>query len=187
MSIAFDNALATAKDLRELGDDARAEVIGGAIVAMAPPTFFHGDAQGTVFAFLKLPFNRGRGGPGGWWLSLETEIELSVHEVYRPDVAGWRKDRVADAPPGLPVTIRPDWVCEVLSPSTRRNDLGVKLRSYFRAEVGHYWLVDTAAKVLTVLRRGESDYETILEAGPSDVVRAEPFDAIEIVVADLFG
>src|SRR6185437_11055399 len=103
------------------------------------PSFEHGDAQSSVGELLKPPFQRGRGGPGGWWFGSEVEVELAAHDVFLPDVAGWRREGVAERPKGRPIRIRPDWVCEVLSPSNALNDLGVKLAAYHRAEIPHYW------------------------------------------------
>lgn len=110
--------LLTAAALVELE---RHEIVGGELVQKASPTFEHGSAQGSVFVALR-DF-RGRGGcPGGWWLGTEVEIELAAHEVYLPDVSGWRIERVTDSPSGRPVRMVPDRVCEVLSPSTAGRD-----------------------------------------------------------------
>jgi Uma2 family endonuclease len=123
MSVGARTAPATAADLAALPDDARAELVGGEIVQKANPGFEHGDAQGSLCELLKPPFQRGRGGPGGWWIVTEVEVEFGAHDVYRPDVAGWRRERVPERPRGRPVRIRPDWICEVLSASTAARDL----------------------------------------------------------------
>jgi Uma2 family endonuclease len=169
-----------------LEDLERHEVVGGELVQKASPSFDHGSIQGSVFAALR-DF-RGRGGrPGGWWLGTEVEIELATHEVYLPDVAGWRIKRVSDPPRGRPVPIAPDWVCEVLSPSTAGRDLGHKRRIYHQARVGHYWVVEPLNHTLTVYRWQDAGYLLALAAVPGDIVRPEPFDAIELDVGDIFG
>lgn len=180
-----DAPLATAADLRE---DDRCEVIAGAVVEKAAPSFEHADAQSGLAAELKGPFQRGRGGgPGGWWIATEVEVEFETHEVYLPDLAGWRRDRVPQRPAGRPVRIRPDWVCEILSPSTRGRDTTAKLRTYQRCAVPHYWVVDLARETLTVHRWTPDGYLVALTASADEVVRAEPFDAIELRVGLLFG
>lgn len=182
---AAQKKLATAEDLA--AHDKAREVVGGVVVQKAAPSFEHGDAQSAVAELLKSPFQRGRGGPGGWWIGTEVEVELAAHDVFLPDVAGWRKERVPERPRGRPVRSRPDWVCEVLSPSNARVDLGAKLTAYHRAGVPHYWVVDTEHETLIVYRATAEGYVLALSAGRDDVVRAEPFDAIEITVGELFG
>jgi Uma2 family endonuclease len=180
--------LATAADLVALGDG-RFEVVGGQIVEKAGPSYEHSDAQAGLATFLRSRFHHGGGppGPGGWWIVTECEIELETHEVYRPDLVGWRRSRVPERPRGRPIRTRPDWVCEVLSRSNARADLVDKLRTYARAAVPHYWLVDPDDQVLTVYRHRGSTYEVALTAASGETVRAEPFEAVEISVGVLFG
>ena len=67
------------------------------------------------------PFDRGRGGPGGWIFLIEPELHLGPHVVV-PDIAGWRRERLTPFPTTAFIDTPPDWVCEVLSPSTQRID-----------------------------------------------------------------
>ena len=103
MSSVARRALATAADLAALPEETRAEVIGGAIVEKAAPSYEHGDAQSSLAELLKPPFQRGRGGPGGWWIATSVEVELEPHELYRPDLVGWRRERVPERPAGRPI------------------------------------------------------------------------------------
>jgi Uma2 family endonuclease len=179
--------LATAADLALLPDPVRAEVIRGVIVQKAAPSYEHGDAQSSLAEILKPPFQRGHGGPGGWWIATEVEIELETHEVYLPDIVGWRRDRVPERPRGRPVRIRPDWIAEVLSMSNAENDLGTKLFSYHRAGVPHYWIIDPEHETLTVYRWVHEGYVVHLSASKGERVKAAPFEDVEIDVALLFG
>ena len=189
--MAFANSLrlAEAQDLDKLrGERPSYEVVAGVIGRKAAPSFAHGDAQLGIGAHLKGPFQFGRGGPGGWWLASEVEIEFEVNEIYLPDLAGWRRDRVPERPSGVPVRVRPDWVCELLSPSTRGRDQTVKRLTYERCRVSHYWIVDLSETPrLHVLRLGPDGYQPIREAGPGDIVRAEPFIEIELDCSVLLG
>ena len=177
---------ATAADLADLD---RSEVIAGEVQEKAAPSAEHADAQGALTALLRARFHRrgGGGNPGGWWIMAEVEIELETHEVYLPDVAGWRRENVPQRPSGRPVRIRPDWVCEVLSPSTARRDQVTKQRTFHRCGVGHYWIVDPEREVLIVQRWSADGYLVVLTAGKGETVRGEPFDAVELVVGELFG
>ncbi len=114
-------------------------------------------------------------------------MELGEHDVYRPDVAGWRRERLPELPAEAVVAVRPDWVCEILSPSNTRNDLLKKLRIYQRSGVPHYWIVDPMNEILTVHRWATEGYLQVLAAERGERVRAEPFDAIEWPVGMLFG
>jgi Uma2 family endonuclease len=181
--------LATADELAHLPEGIAAEVIHGAVVERAAPSAEHGDAQSQLAVLIKGPFQRrpGRGGPGGWWILTEVEVELSTHEVYRPDLVGWRRERMPERPTGRPVRVRPDWVCEVLSPTTAKNDLVDKLRTLHACGVPHYWIVDPEHETLTVLRWTPDGYLTAMTAKRGDRVHAEPFGEIELPVGALFG
>jgi Uma2 family endonuclease len=180
----------TLEDFWAIPEEARHhELIGGEIIEKAAPSGEHGNAQSGVVGAVKPPFQRGagRGGPGGWWIQTETEILLESGDLVRPDIAGWRRDRCPEMPTGIPVRQRPDWICEVLSPSNPKNDTVKKLRLYHQQHVDHYWLVDPRQMTLTGMRWSADGYVTRLTAERGELVRAEPFDAIELAVGTLFG
>ena len=181
---------ATVEDFYAIPEDKRFhELIGGEIIEKAAPSGEHGDAQGGVISAVRPPFQRrsGSGGPGGWWILTEVEVQLETGEIVRPDVVGWRRERCPERPTGFPVKLRPDWTCEVISPQRASDDTVKKLRLYHRVAIPHYWLVDTVAQTLTVMRWSETGYVAVLAAERGETVRAEPFEAIEIVVGTLFG
>ena len=180
---------ATAADLARLGPDVRAEVIGGVIVEKAVPGPDHADAHGALIVQLRRPFHRRKQGslPGGWWVLASVDIALTPQDVCCPDIAGFRRDRVPERPRDWPVTQRPDWVCEILSPSNASNDLVKKLRVYHRTAIPYYWIVDPTNETLTVLRWTPDGYLAALTAGKTDRVRAEPFAEIELRVGALFN
>jgi Uma2 family endonuclease len=171
--------LATAADLLELE---RHEVVDGEIVKKASPTAWHSYAQGRLLVAIDGLLGTRQ---AGWWILPECTIELAPHEVYQPDVAGWRVERMPELPEAFPMKVEPDWVCEVLSPSTARRDVGHKLRAYHSAQVRHYWIVDTHNRTLAILRWQETAYALIVTAGAGDVVHPEPFDG-QLAVAELF-
>lgn len=180
--------LATFADLAALGD-VSAEVIHGVVTYKAEPSAEHADAQLGLGAFLRQRFHRatGRGGPGGWWILTEVDVELEKHEVYRPDVAGWRRARVPERPMGRPVAIRPDWICEILSESNAATDQVDKFRVYASNGVPYYWIGDPSRKILTVYRLEGSTYAVALQAKHGESVQAPPFDAVTLRVGLLFG
>ena len=132
---------------------------------------------------------RGEGKPGGWWIAAKVDLHIGGIGC-RPDIGGWRRDRFPLRPQpdalGLIVDV-PDWICEVISASTRQRDWGEKRRAYHRAGVPLYWLLDPESGMLTVLRRVEEDYLVALVAVKGDAVRAPPFDSAELLVSELLG
>lgn len=182
---------ATLEDLALLRDRGHAvELVDGEIVHKAMPKPEHGAAQVALSALL-FPFSRrpgGPGGPGGWWIMSEVEVWYDrTGEAYRHDLVGFRRDRFPELPGGLPVRERADWVGEILSPSTARYDVVQKQRTLHAHGVPHYWVVDPEHETLSVLRHAPDAYLNVLNAGVGDVVRAEPFDAVEIDVREIFG
>jgi Uma2 family endonuclease len=165
------------------------ELVGGELVEKAAPTGEHGDAQAGVVGAVRPPFQRkpGGGGPGGWWIATEVEVLLETGDVVRPDVLGWRRERCPERPTGTPVKLLPDWICEVVSSANAKDDTVKKLRLYHRVAVPHYWIVDPRDSTLTVMRWSDAGYVTLMRAERAEVVRPEPFDAIELAVGTLFG
>jgi Uma2 family endonuclease len=180
---------ASAEDLQALPEGRAAEILDGEIVDKAMPSFEHGSAQsglsGALFPFRGPSGPSGR--PGGWWLATEVEVEYEPHETFRHDMVGWRRDRVPHRPVERPVRLRPDFVCEVLSPSNSSTDTVKKLRVLQRHGVPHDWLLDPDARTLRVLRWTSEGYLEVLSATAEEAVRAEPFGAIEISLAAVFG
>jgi Uma2 family endonuclease len=168
-----------------------AQLIRGRFVYEAMPDPLHGRSAGGLFAQLFGPFDRAKGDrdqPGGWWLSMEADLKLGTDGV-RPDLCGWRREKHPRCPRPGPkgvVTEAPDWVCEVLSPSTTSVDLEDKRVIYHRAGVAHYWLLDFERRSLMVLRHSPEGYLYILSAFRADIVRAEPFDAIDLHLRQVF-
>jgi Uma2 family endonuclease len=165
------------------------ELIGGEIVEKAVPSGEHADAQGGVIGSLRPPFQRkpDGGGPGGWWILPEVEVLLETSDVVRPDVSGWRRERCPERPMGTPVEVRPDFVCEVISPSNANHDMVKKLRLYHHVAIPHYWIVDPRDATLTVMRWSADGYVTLMRAERGEIVRPEPFEAIELAAGTLFG
>lgn len=166
------------------------ELIGGELFEKAAPSGEHGGTQAGIVGAVLVPFQRrtgGPSGPGGWWIATEVEILLETGDVVRPDIVGWRRERCPDLPTGTPVEQRPDWACEVVSPSSATHDTVRKLRLYHRVGIPHYWVADPRDRTLTVMRWSTDGYITVLRAERHEVVRAEPFDAITISVGALFG
>ncbi len=179
--------LATYQDVLDAPAHMVAEIIDGELSLMPRPAKPHAAAATALGEELGPPFKRGRGGPGGWILLFEPEVHLGP-DVLVPDLAGWRRERMPVLSNETPhFTLAPDWACEVLSPSTEASDRARKLRIYAREQVLHVWLVDPLVRTLEVLRRVEREWRIIAVHEGDAVVRAEPFDAIELELSILWA
>jgi Uma2 family endonuclease len=167
----------------------RLEIIDGEIVEQAGGGPEHSHAIARVSSNIEYPFGRlaGPKGPGGWWIFSDLGVGYANGEIYAHDVCGFRRDRCPNRPEGFPVISRPDWACEIMSPTHEKRDLVTKPTTLHAAEVPHYWLLDHQKKILLVHRWSPDGYVVVLRAISGETVRAEPFDAIEIPVSDLFG
>ncbi|MFP2931720.1 Uma2 family endonuclease [Pyxidicoccus sp. 3LG] len=177
---------ATYADLEALPDNVVGELISGVLHTSPRPAGPHAVAASHLGGVLILPFVGGQGGPGGWFILIEPELHLG-EDVLVPDLAGWRRERMPQAPKAAAFTLTPDWVCEVLSPSTKALDRTEKLPVYAREGVRHVWLLDPTARTLEVFRLEDADYSLLAtHSGPAQV-RAEPFEAVELKLAFLWG
>jgi Uma2 family endonuclease len=170
---------ATYDDLLKVPDHLVAEILDGELYTSPRPAPRHADASSGVGGALRGPFDRGRGGPGGWRILDEPELHLG-DDVVVPDLGGWRRERLPRLPQEAFFALAPDWVCEVLSPSTAAMDRVKKLAIYAREAVPHVWLVDPLAQTLEVLRLNSGQWTIVSTWAGVDVVRAEPFDALEL-------
>lgn len=175
-------------ELCALPEGMTGEILGGQLHSMPRPSGRHGIAEGALNIDLGGPFNFGRGGPGGWWIIPEPEIHfVRDTEVAVPDLAGWRRERMPKVPDDHRFEVVPDWVCEILSPSTARKDRFVKLPIYAKYGVAHAWLVDPDAHTLEAFELRESRWLLIATLQDDAPVRVAPFDAIEFSLADLWA
>ena len=171
---------ATYDDLVALAENLVGEIVDDELWASPRPAPRHSTAESALGAVLMPPFHFGKGGPGGWRILTEPELHLG-RQVLVPDLAGWRVERMPKLPDTAFFTVVPDWVCEVLSPSTARLDRAKKLRIYAEVGVGHAWLVDPILRTLEVLRGTDAGRWTLVDTHLGGaVVRAEPFGAIEV-------
>jgi len=177
--------VATYEDVQSLPDNVVGELIQGLLVVSPRPAGPHAKAASVLGMDLGSPFQRGRGGPGGWIIIDEPELHLRP-DVLVPDLAGWRRERMPEVPDVTGFELAPDWICEVLSPSTARVDRVQKMPIYLREGVNHVWLVDPRARTLEVYRRGEANWVLLQSYGNDALVRAEPFAEVELELSALW-
>lgn len=165
-----------------------AEIVNGTLYVMPRPAPRHANASSMLGGELSGPFQRGKGGPGGWWILDEPELHLVEREPMVPDLAGWRVERMPSLPETSFFTLVPDWVCEVLSKSTEALDRNEKLPLYAAHGVRHVWLLDPIAKTLEVHTLGDEARWREVRTHHGDIaVRAPPFEAIELDLAALWS
>jgi len=163
------------------------EFVDGQIIQRAMPLPRHGYVQGKLAAQLDdYDGPEGKNRPGGWWIVIDSEVDFpQLKRRLRPDLTGWRRERMPALPDTVPA-VRPDWVCEIISPEKRRYDVVEKRLYYAEAAIPFYWLLDYERGTLTALQLDGDRYVQLGEAGLQDAPRFAPFDLIDIPIARLF-
>ena len=180
-----DRPRATYQDVLDAPAHLVAEIINGTLHTHPRPAAPHARAASALGGKIGTPFDYDADGPGGWWIIDEPELHLG-EDILVPDLAGWRRERMAQFPTTAYFTLAPDWVCEVLSPSTSKVDRLEKRPAYARAGVGHLWLIDPIERTLEVFELHEGHWLLIASAKDDDPVGIRPFDAITFSLADLW-
>jgi len=181
---------ASYEDLLSVPETLVAEIIYGVLHTHPRPAPKHARASSSLGFEIGSPFDRGSGGPGGWWIIDEPECHLG-EDIFVPDLAGWRKENMPELPETAWFETVPDWVCEVLSPSTARLDRAEKMPLYAHYGVKHIWLIDPELKTLEAYKnnfKSNKGQWTLLTTLDNDKpVSVEPFDAISFPLDSLWG
>ncbi len=180
-----DTVRATYQDVLNAPPHMVAEIVGGKLYTHPRPAPLHAIASSGLGSRIGNPFHFGDGGPGGWWIIDEPELHLS-EDIVVPDIAGWRRVRMSKIPTTAYFTLVPDWVCEVLSPSTRKLDLGEKSAVYAREGVSYLWLVDPDNRSLEAFKLHETQWVLIDKLFDDEPVSLPPFEAITFSLGDLW-
>ena len=179
-------ARATYQDVLDAPAHRVAEIVEGVLHTHPRPAMPHALASSVLGRRIGNPFHDKIGGPGGWWIIDEPELHLG-EDILVPDLAGWRRERMPDFPETAYVTLAPDWVCEVLSVSTRRFDLHGKRPIYAREGVPHLWLLNPADRALEALELRDGQWVLIASAKDDDPICIRPFDVITFSLGDLWS
>lgn len=176
---------ATYQDVLDAPENMVAEIVRGALHVHPRPASPHAFAASSLGEEILGPFQKARGGPGGWWIIYEPELHLGP-DVLVPDLAGWRRERMPAYPDAPWFDLAPDWVCEVLSPGTRRTDLTDKRDIYGVSGIGHLWFVDPRARMLEAFELRDGAWALVAALKDAAAVRVAPFEAIEFSLAALW-
>ncbi|MBN9162176.1 MAG: hypothetical protein BGO98_11070 [Myxococcales bacterium 68-20] len=177
---------ATYEELLQVPEHLVAEIIDGVLRTHPRPASLHARASSRLGAELDGPFDRGRGGPGGWIFLDEPELHLRG-DILVPDIAGWRRTRMPELPDAAAFELPPDWVCEVLSPSTAPTDRAEKMPVYAREGVAYVWLVDPIARTLEAFSLDAGRWVVVGTWRDEARVRVAPFAEHELSLADLWA
>lgn len=177
---------ASYEDLLRVPGNLVAEIVNGRLVTHPRPAPRHLRASSSLGGELDGPFDKGRGGPGGWWILDEPELHLGP-DVLVPDLAGWRRERMPSLPGTAWFDLAPDWVCEVLSPATASGDRAEKLPIYGEQGVSHVWLIDPLLRTLEVFENADRRWLLIGTLKDADPVSLPPFDAISFDLSLLWA
>ena len=162
-----------------------AELIDGVLETHPRPVPKHAVSAARLGMSLGGPFDLGSAGPGGSVFMVEPELHLQ-YDVVVPDLAAWRRARMPVITDDAFITIAPDWVCEILSPSTEMLDRNAKRRIYAEAGVAFLWLLDPRTRLLEAFQLAAGKWLLLNTVEASDPVSIAPFDAISFPLSDLF-
>ena len=176
---------ATYQDVLDAPAHRVAEIVDGTLYTHPRPAAPHVRASSRLGMELGGPFDTGRGGPGGWWILDAPELHFS-EDILVPDLAGWRRERMPELPDAAYFTLAPDWVCEVLSASTRRLDLHGKRPIHAREGVVHLWFVDPVDRTLEAFELREGQWVLIASAKDDAPIRIPPFEVVAFSLGDLW-
>ena len=179
------HAPATYQDVVDAPPHLVAELVEGALYLHPRPASRHALAGSSLGDELVSPFQKGRGGPGGWWIIDEPELRLGP-DVLVPDLAGWRREQMPVFPDTPWFDLVPDWACEVLSPGTRKFDLTDKRRIYAMSGIAHLWLIDPQARTLEAFALQDGSWVLLGALKDDDEARVPPFDAISFPLSALW-
>jgi len=177
---------ATYEDVLTAPDDKIAEIAAGELYLTPRPAARHARIASALTSDLHDAFDHGRSGPGGWWVLFEPELHLDGN-VLVPDIAAWRRSRMASLPDAAWFDIPPDWVCEILSASTEVFDRRRKLPLYAAAGIPHLWIVDPEAQRLEAYSGDRGGWVRSGTFAGAATISAEPFDAIAIALGRLWA
>lgn len=175
------------EQLERLPDTLTGEILNGQLHTQPRPTGRHASAELGLGDALYGPFHRGRGGPGGWRIFIEPEVHFVRDvEVVVPDLAGWRRERLPAIPEGHRFEVVPDWVCEILSPSTASKDREIKMPMCLHYGVNYFWLIDPVAQTLATYESNQSAWRETGSFKGNDKVSVAPFGAIEFPLSSIW-
>jgi Uma2 family endonuclease len=175
------------EQLQALPEGLTGEILNGQLHSQPRPSGPHGRVSVGLDRRIGRSYDEGDGGPGGWWILVEPEVHfVRDQEVAVPNLAGWRRERMPRIPEGHRFEVVPDWVCEILSPSTASKDREIKLPLYAHYGVAHAWLVDPQRRTLEVYGLEQGAWHLLLEAAEATSVRAPPFEALDLTLTALW-
>ena len=188
MALAAKERPVSYRDVLDAPEGMRAEILDGRLVMQARPMPAHDFTSGALNEILRSSFQRGRGGPGGWWIVAEPELHLGDRDfrTLAPDLAGWRRERMPVIVPDRRYDVVPDWVCEILSPSTARSDRMLKMPIYADVGVRHLWMADPVARYLDVYELTDGRWTLVATHGDEGEASVAPFDAVPLPLAELW-
>ncbi len=180
--------LLTIEEFQEAYQGTRCQFHEGEVWQAQATTADHSDLMGAISEILRQLFHKRSGpqNPGGWWILPEVAVRYEMGSLFSHDLAGWRRSRVPERPSGFPVTVRPDWVCEILSTNSN-NDRIVKKAVLHKCEVPFYWIVDPIERSIQIFEWCDKGYVSVLDVTAGFEGKIPPFDAVTLKANVLFG
>ena len=173
------------EDLCALPENRVGEIIAGTLYSQPRPAPRHALAALRLGATVLERFDPKGKSDIGWWILGEPECHLK-DDIVVPDVAGWRRERMSALPDTAFFALAPDWVCEVLSPSTAAHDRVLKQSVYAGNGVPYMWFVDPLLRMLEAYELNDHQWTLIAALENDDEVAVAPFAEKPFNLSDLW-
>jgi Uma2 family endonuclease len=167
--------------LQALPEVLTGEILNGQLHTQPRPSGPHARVASRVDRTIGRSYDDGIDGPGGWWIFVEPELHLVRDtEIAVPDLAGWRRTRMPNPPEDQRFEVVPDWICEILSPSTESKDRRIKMPLYAHYAVAFAWIVDPIAQTLEAYQLEHGDWHEIGRFSGAQKAAVPPFEAVTL-------
>lgn len=172
-------------DLCALPENRVGELIAGTLYSQPRPAPRHALAASRLGSTVLERFDPKGKSDNGWWILDEPECHLK-DDIVVPDIAGWRRERMPALPDTAFFTLAPDWVCEVLSPSTAAHDRVLKQSVYAVNGVPYMWFIDPVLHMLEAYELNDHQWTLIAALENDDEVAVAPFTEKPFNLSDLW-
>jgi Uma2 family endonuclease len=172
------------EDILNLPEHLIGEIVNGRLDMHPRPSPKHTLASSSLGGEL-FPHFQKQGGSDGWWIIDEPELHMGGH-ILVPDLAGWRKQRMPKLPETAWFETVPDWICEILSPSTTKIDRSEKMPIYADLGVSFLWLIDPILQTLEVYQLLDGHWSLLHSLKDADQVTTPPFESHTFPLSNLW-
>jgi Uma2 family endonuclease len=164
-------------------DREKAEFINGEIIIHSPVVLRHNLASGNLLLAVMEHVRHYKLGMVGY----EKLMVRLTRNDYEPDLCFFDLEKAKSFTPDQKLFPAPDWIIEVLSDSTEKNDRGIKMEDYALHGVKEYWLVETKRQYVEQYYLKHGSFFLHKMHGEGDVMLSETIAGLQLPVDAIFN